>query len=54
MMRRLAKPRDTHGPDYRRDKADGLSRAVVKGNIILIPANTPHQIVPTGGAPIAS
>jgi mannose-6-phosphate isomerase-like protein (cupin superfamily) len=32
--------------------ADGVSHAVVKGDMIIIPANTPHQVIPTGGAPI--
>jgi mannose-6-phosphate isomerase-like protein (cupin superfamily) len=32
--------------------ADGTTRAVVKGDMILIPANTPHQIIATGGAPV--
>jgi mannose-6-phosphate isomerase-like protein (cupin superfamily) len=32
--------------------ADGTSHAVVKGDMILIPANTPHQVTPSGGAPI--
>ena len=30
----------------------GVTHAVVKGDMILIPANTPHQVIPTGGAPI--
>jgi mannose-6-phosphate isomerase-like protein (cupin superfamily) len=30
----------------------GTSRTVVKGDMILIPANTPHQVIPAGGAPI--
>jgi mannose-6-phosphate isomerase-like protein (cupin superfamily) len=32
--------------------ADGKSEAVVKGDMLIVPANTPHQVVPTGGAPI--
>jgi len=32
--------------------ADGMSHMVVKGDMILVPANTPHQITATGGAPI--
>jgi DNA-binding winged helix-turn-helix (wHTH) protein/mannose-6-phosphate isomerase-like protein (cupin superfamily) len=32
--------------------AGGNSRAVVKGDMIIVPANTPHQVIPTGGAPI--
>jgi mannose-6-phosphate isomerase-like protein (cupin superfamily) len=32
--------------------ADGTSHLVVKGDMILIPANTPHQVTPSGGAPI--
>ena len=32
--------------------ADGEPHAVVKGDMILIPPNTPHQVSPTGGAPI--
>jgi mannose-6-phosphate isomerase-like protein (cupin superfamily) len=30
----------------------GVTHAVVKGDMIIIPANTPHQVIPTGGAPI--
>jgi mannose-6-phosphate isomerase-like protein (cupin superfamily) len=26
--------------------------ATVKGDMILIPPNTPHQVAPSGGAPI--
>ena len=32
--------------------ADGHSQAVVKGDMLIVPANTPHQVIPTGGAPI--
>ena len=32
--------------------ADGNSQAVVKGDMLIVPANTPHQVIPTGGAPI--
>jgi len=32
--------------------AGGTDHNVVKGDMILIPANTPHQVVPSGGAPI--
>ena len=32
--------------------ADGSSQAVVKGDMLIVPANTPHQVIPTGGAPI--
>jgi mannose-6-phosphate isomerase-like protein (cupin superfamily) len=32
--------------------AEGNSHTVAKGDMILIPANTPHQVTPTGGAPI--
>ena len=32
--------------------ADGNSQAVVKGDMIIVPANVPHQVIPTGGAPI--
>ncbi len=31
---------------------DGHSQAVVKGDMLIVPANTPHQVIPTGGAPI--
>ena len=30
----------------------GVSHQVVKGDMILIPDNTPHQVIPGGGAPI--
>ncbi len=30
----------------------GEPHNVVKGDMILIPANTPHQVIPSGGAPI--
>jgi mannose-6-phosphate isomerase-like protein (cupin superfamily) len=32
--------------------ADGQSHAVVKGDMLLVPPNTPHQVIPSGGAPI--
>jgi mannose-6-phosphate isomerase-like protein (cupin superfamily) len=32
--------------------ANGESHAVVKGDMIFIPPNTPHQVSPSGGAPI--
>ena len=32
--------------------ADGHSQAVVKGDVLIVPYNTPHQVIPTGGAPI--
>src|SRR5215471_1140714 len=32
--------------------ASGNSQAVVKGDMLIVPANTPHQVIPTGGAPI--
>ncbi len=32
--------------------AGGQDHTVVKGDMILIPPNTPHQVVPSGGAPI--
>ena len=30
----------------------GNSQTVVKGDMIIVPANTPHQVIPGGGAPI--
>ena len=30
----------------------GSSQAVVKGDMLIVPANVPHQVIPTGGAPI--
>jgi mannose-6-phosphate isomerase-like protein (cupin superfamily) len=32
--------------------ADGHAQAVVRGDMLIVPANTPHQVIPTGGAPI--
>jgi mannose-6-phosphate isomerase-like protein (cupin superfamily) len=32
--------------------AEGASQAVVKGDMLIVPANTPHQVIPSGGAPI--
>jgi mannose-6-phosphate isomerase-like protein (cupin superfamily) len=32
--------------------ADGITQAVAKGDMLIVPANTPHQVIPTGGAPI--
>jgi mannose-6-phosphate isomerase-like protein (cupin superfamily) len=32
--------------------AGGNSQAVAKGDMLIVPANTPHQVIPTGGAPI--
>ena len=32
--------------------AGGSSQAVVKGDMLIVPANVPHQVIPTGGAPI--
>ena len=32
--------------------AGGNTQAVVKGDVLIVPANTPHQVIPTGGAPI--
>jgi len=31
---------------------DGASQALAKGDILIIPENTPHQVTPAGGAPI--
>jgi mannose-6-phosphate isomerase-like protein (cupin superfamily) len=30
----------------------GYSQTVVKGDMLIVPANTPHQVIPTGGEPI--
>jgi mannose-6-phosphate isomerase-like protein (cupin superfamily) len=30
----------------------GNSQAVVVGDTLIVPANTPHQVIPTGGSPI--
>jgi mannose-6-phosphate isomerase-like protein (cupin superfamily) len=32
--------------------AGGRDQSVVKGDMLMVPANTPHQVIPTGGAPI--
>ena len=32
--------------------AGGNSQAVVVGDMLIVPANIPHQVIPTGGAPI--
>ena len=32
--------------------AGGNSQSVVAGDMLIMPANTPHQVIPTGGAPI--
>jgi mannose-6-phosphate isomerase-like protein (cupin superfamily) len=32
--------------------AGGNTQAVAKGDMLIVPANTPHQVIPTGGAPI--
>ena len=32
--------------------ANGVSHQVVKGDMILIPPNTPHQVIPSGDKPI--
>ena len=34
------------------DIADGQTHHVTKGDMLIVPNNTPHQVVPTGGAPI--
>jgi mannose-6-phosphate isomerase-like protein (cupin superfamily) len=34
------------------DIADGQTHHVVKGDMLIVPNNTPHQVIPTGGAPI--
>lgn len=31
---------------------EGNSQSVVKGDMLIVPANTPHQVIPTGGAAI--
>jgi mannose-6-phosphate isomerase-like protein (cupin superfamily) len=32
--------------------ADGQTHHVVKGDVLIVPNNTPHQVIPGGGAPI--
>ena len=32
--------------------AGGHSQAVAVGDMLIVPANVPHQVIPTGGAPI--
>lgn len=32
--------------------ADGHSQTVVKGDVLIVPNNTPHQVIPAGNAPI--
>ena len=32
--------------------AGGNSQAVAVGDMLIVPANTPHQVIPSGGAPI--
>ena len=32
--------------------ADGASHNVAVGDMLLVPANTPHQVIPAGGKPI--
>jgi mannose-6-phosphate isomerase-like protein (cupin superfamily) len=39
---------NTRGPSI----DGGNTQAVVKGDMLIVPANTPHQVIPTGGAPI--
>jgi mannose-6-phosphate isomerase-like protein (cupin superfamily) len=39
---------NTRGPSI----DGGKSQNVVKGDMLIVPANTPHQVIPTGGAPI--
>ena len=34
------------------DIADGQTHHVVKGDVLIVPNNTPHQVIPGGGAPI--
>jgi mannose-6-phosphate isomerase-like protein (cupin superfamily) len=34
------------------DISEGQTHHVVRGDVLLVPNNTPHQVVPTGGAPI--
>jgi mannose-6-phosphate isomerase-like protein (cupin superfamily) len=30
----------------------GAAQTVAVGDMLIVPANTPHQVIPTGGAPI--
>jgi mannose-6-phosphate isomerase-like protein (cupin superfamily) len=32
--------------------AGGETHSVAKGDMLIVPANTPHQVIPTGGAPV--
>jgi mannose-6-phosphate isomerase-like protein (cupin superfamily) len=41
-------PANIRGPSI----ADGKAQAVVKGDMLIVPVNTPHQVIPGGGAPI--
>ncbi len=34
------------------DIADGQTHHVSHGDMLIVPNNTPHQVIPTGGAPI--